>query len=342
MAGSNGQTTTPLNILESLEKNPFAFDFFRAVRLVECHFQDHPRIGFSQSAAKDPLRFQQNPSLNFAPSSLEGLDRSAASGIPRLLVRFFGMFGPNGPLPPHLTEYALEREVHHRDPTFRGFCNVFNHRLISFFYRAWSHHQKALDLDRPAHGRFTRFVGSFFGMGMESLEDQDSVQDWAKLYFAGRLASPARNAEGLEAILEEYFEVHSEVVPFVGRWMNLPSDSICRLGETPYTGQLGLTAILGERIWECQLNFRLKLGPMKLRDYERMLPHGEAFRRLQYWILNYCGEHFFWDAQLILRADEVPSISLGQSGRLGWTTWLKTKPFDRDAADLLLIPPHRN
>jgi type VI secretion system protein ImpH len=78
---------------------------------------------------------------------------------------------------------------------------------------------------------------------------------------------------------------------------------------------------------------------MKLADYERMLPSGDAFQRLKTWVLNYCGEHYFWDMQLVLDASEVPSTRLGSAGRLGWTTWLKTQPFTHDADDLILNPP---
>ena len=76
-----------------------------------------------------------------------------------------------------------------------------------------------------------------------------------------------------------------------------------------------------------------------LADYERLLPNGKSFERVKYWVLNYCGQHFFWDLQLVLRADEVPQIRLGQFGRVGWTTWLKTKPFTADADQLVLNPP---
>jgi predicted component of type VI protein secretion system len=31
-------------------------------------------------------------------------------------------------------------------------------------------------------------------------------------------------------------------------------------------------------------------------------------------------------------------VQIGRAGRLGWTTWLKTKPFERDADDLILHP----
>ena len=107
--------------------------------------------------------------------------------------------------------------------------------------------------------------------------------------------------------------------------MELPADSVCRLGDSPASGSLGQTTIVGARMWDCQLKFRLRLGPMRLADLEHLLPDGEAFRRLKAWVMNYVGDEFFWDAQLVLLAAEVPSISLGLGGRLGWTSWLRSR-----------------
>jgi type VI secretion system protein ImpH len=259
--------------------------------------------------------------------------------LPRIAVNFFGLFGPNAPLPPHLTEYLLEREMRHEDPTATAFLNIFHHRLLSMFYRAWAANQKALDLDRPKNHRFDIYIGALFGVGMESLQEQDAVPDPAKLFFSGRMACQTRNAEGLESILRSYFNVPVEVQPFAGRWLDLPDDSHCRLGESVDSGSLGFNTILGARFWDCQLSFRMRFGPMSLADYERLLPNGKSFERVRCWILNYCGQHFFWDLQLVLRADEVPQVNLGQFGRLGWTSWLKTKPFTADADQLILNPP---
>ena len=338
MAGTDRQT--PDHLIDELERNPFAFDFFRAVRLLESSRPDLPRVGHSLSPTEDALRFRQNPSLEFAPSSLEKLKRLPEKEYAELFVRFFGMLGPNAPLPPHLTDYARERILHHDDRTFSAFLDVFNHRLISFFYRAWAANQKTADYDRPKDARFPLYVGSFFGLGMESLQNQDVVQDSAKLFFAGRLAPAVRNAEGLEAILSEYLGIKTEVQTFVGRYMELPADSLCQIGGSPDTGSLGVNSIVGSRFYECQLNFRIRLGPMSLADYERLLPGGSAFERVRYWIFNYCGEHFFWDLQLVLKASEVPSTRCGGDARLGWTTWLSTNPPKRDADDLIVTPPN--
>jgi type VI secretion system protein ImpH len=336
MASNGGQTAD--HLIQELEKKPFSFDFFRAVRLLQARFPSHARIGYSFSPSQDPVRFGQRPSLAFAPSTIDCL-RHSPNGPPRLFVHHFGLLGPNGPMPLHLTEYARERQLHASDHTITSFLNVFHHRLASFFFRAWADSQKTVDLDRPPDQRFAVFLGSFFGLGTESMRERDEVQDWAKLFFTGRLANQTRPAEGLEAILREYFDIKTELQTFVGRWMNLPPDCLCKLGDSPQTGQLGLTTIVGSRFWEAQLNFRIRMGPMKLADFERLLPSGVAFKRLKRWVTNYCGEHFFWDVQFVLMAEEVPEVRLGQSGQLGWTTWLRTKPFPRDADDLILNPP---
>lgn len=340
MALTSGHATD--HLIEQLSREPHRFDFFWAVRLVENRYRDHPRIGCSSSPKDDPIRFGQNPSLAFAPSTIESLDGAPDRDVPKMYVSFLGLLGPNGPMPLHFTEYARERLLNYNDPTLARFLDIFHHRMVSFFYRAWASGQKPLDLDRAekagdvAGQLFTLYIGSLFGIGMASTRNRDAVPDWAKLYYAGRLVSPTRNAEGLESILEDFLEIPTEIGTFVGQWLTVPANSQCRLGESPDTGSLGITTIVGLHFWECQLKFRIRLGPMKLADYERMLPTGESFERVRGWVLNYVGYELQWDLQLVLEAGEVPETHLGQYGTLGWTTWLKGEPFRRDADDLIL------
>lgn len=347
MAGADRQTTDPL--IAELTEKPFAFDFCAAVRLLQSAFRHQPRIGYADHPAGEPVRFAQNPALDFAPSTLasnedplvsrtEDLRREDPSRPPVIFSRHFGLFGPNGPLPLCLTEYARERILHYGDLTFAAFCNVFHHRLLSFFFRAWADAQKTVDLDRPDDQHWLHFAGGLIGLGMDSLldRDDDKVPRRAKLYFAGRLVHQARNAEGLEAIIQDFFGVRTEVWPFTGRWLTLPKGSECRLGDSPATGALGATVIVGSRVWTCQLHFRLRLGPIRFPEFERLLPLGASFRRLCHWVRLYAGDKFSWEVKLVLAREDVPAIQLGKAGRLGWTTWLKTKPFDQDADDLVL------
>lgn len=344
---ADSDRTTSNGLMQALHEQPFAFDFYQAVRRIEATHPDAPRIGFSQRLADDPIRFAQEPSLSFAPSTIWDLKLPDADKpgppVPRLFVTFLGLMGANGPLPLHLTEYARDRERNHADPTLARFLDVFHHRIISLFYRAWASCQKTVNLERendPAGDRFALFVASLYGMAMPSQRFRDAAQDSAKGYFAGRLASQTRCAEGLGAIIKEYFDVPVDIQQFTGQWLPLPADCHLKLGKSPMNGSLGSTAIVGSSIWECQQKFRVRLGPLTLAQYEKMLPTAtcRSLRRLRDWVRLYTTDELCWDLQLVLKSNEVPRTSLGSFGRLGWTTWIRATPETNDRSDLTLSP----
>ena len=342
---------TPTDLVDQFEQTPFAFDFFRAIRLLEARHPTSTRLGTSLDPREDPIRFGQTPSHAFAPSALEAFRRGQGDRPGKMLVRFFGLFGPNGPLPIHITDYAHERQLQAHDNTFVEFCNVFHHRLLSLFYRVWAVNQKSVDFDRAGQiteqfsrtenwtgPRFPLYIGSFFGLGMPSVCHRDEISDLAKLFYSGRLMCQTRNAEGLGAIVQDYFGIPTQIQTFMGQWLELPPPSVCKIGDSPASGSLGVTTIVGSRFWDCQLKFRIRLGPMSFSELQRLLPIGKSFRQLRCWVMNYVAEEFFWDVQFVLKAAEVPEISLGQAGLLGWTSWLKSVPFTRDADDVVLNP----
>jgi type VI secretion system protein ImpH len=334
MAESDRQTSD--SIAAEMALRPYAFNFFQAVRRLEAEHPFRPRVGSSIRLEEDYLRFCQIPSLAFAPSSIETVQR--VNAVVRMYVNFLGLFGPNGPLPQHLTEFARDRMRNAHDPTLVRFMDIFHHRMLSFFYRAWASNEKSVDFDRADDARYADYFGSLFGIGTASLQDRDSLADWTKIHFAGRLSAQTRNAEGLEAILGNYFGIPTEIREFEGYWMKIPKENQCRLGETPETGSLGINAVAGERKYEVQLKFRIRMGPMELVDLQRLVPVGPSFRRLKDWVLNYVNQEFYWDVQCILKAAAVPVIALGQGAALGWTTWLKSTEFTRDADDPIFDP----
>jgi type VI secretion system protein ImpH len=334
MAESDRQTSDSLAAEMALR--PHAFDFFLAVRRLEAEHPDQPRVGSSIRLDEDFVRFCQIPSLAFAPSSIENIEQ--VGGMIRMSVNFLGMFGPNGPLPQPLTDFARDRLRNAHDPTLVRFMDVFHHRMLSFFYRAWANNEKSVDFDRADDARYADYFGSLIGIGTSSLQDRDSVPDWSKIHFAGRMSAQTRNAEGLEAILADFFGIPTEIRELEGYWMKIPKENQCRLGESPETGSLGLNAVAGERKYEVQLKFRIRMGPMEIEDLRRLVPTGASFRRLKDWVLNYVNHEFYWDLQCVVRAAAVPAINLGGGALLGWTTWLKSQPFDRDPDDAIFDP----
>ncbi|MBL9031148.1 MAG: type VI secretion system baseplate subunit TssG [Phycisphaerae bacterium] len=343
MAGDGGPPSHDLTprdaraVVEALAAAPHAYDFFEAMRRIECAFSDHPRLGRGLKAADSPVRLGQAASLAFAPTTLAGTGTAPDARL-RLLVHFFGLLGPNGPMPLHVTEYARDRELNASDPTPARFFDLFNHRAIELFYRAWAAAQPVASHQRPDNDRFTDYIASLIGLGLPAMRDRSTVQDRAKLYFSGRLVAHTRNAEGLVAIVAEYFALPATIDDCVGRWLDLDESRRLRLGESPATGALGRTAIVGARVWDRQQHFRITLGPLDYPAYERFLPGGRSLTRLVDWVRQYIGDELSWDVRLVLRQDSVPSVQLGKLGRLGWSTWSTSKPYPKDADHLVLRP----
>ena len=97
--------------LRGIAAEPWRYDFFHAMRLLENQYPDKPRFGTARRPADEPVRLGQSADMSFAQSSLHAVAPASATSKPRIEVRFFGLFGPNGPLPHHLTEYARQRSV---------------------------------------------------------------------------------------------------------------------------------------------------------------------------------------------------------------------------------------
>jgi type VI secretion system protein ImpH len=328
-----GRTPDPVGFLDALRREPWAFDFFQALRRFEALHPDKPRLGEALRPADEPIRLGQEASLGFAPASLSAFEPATDHVPARLLVRFLGLLGPNGPLPLHLTEYVRQR-LRQGDTTFSRFLDLFHHRLLTLFFRAWAQGQPTVSLDRPRDDRFSQYMGASIGLGMPALRNRDSVLDFAKLHWAGLLARHVRNAEGLRAILCGYFHVPIHVEQFAGHWMLLPETERSRLGMRGCA--LGQDAVIGAQVYDRQHKIRVRAGPLSLAQYESFLPGGEQLRKLVDWIRFYLGFELAWDVQLVLERSEVPASRLGGSQRLGWSAWLGTRRADQDADDLAL------
>lgn len=327
-----------MKLFDELEKAPYRFSFFQALRWFECEHPKQTRLGRSLHAKHDHIRLGQDPSLAFPPSTLSSFRQEKQPAAPRLGVRFFGLLGPNGPLPLHLTEVVHERLHNERDTTLTSFLDLFHHRLLSLFYRVWAESQPAVSFDRPDQDSFGDYLGCLFGIGLPHLRRRDAMPDLAKLYYAGRLACQTRHAEGLEAVLRDFFRLPARIEEFVGAWLDLPADSRCLLGGSSAVSSLGVTTLLGARTWQAQQRFRIVLGPLDVADYRRMLPGGKSLERLMAVVRNYLGDELEWELQLILREDEVPKPRLDGETQLGWTSWLSQRPLGRDGNDLHLHP----
>lgn len=334
MASKDRPKTDSVKLYEALKDSPFRYDFFNALRMIESKNPELPRIGTSKRLADDPLRLGQDVSMAFAPSALSSFQAGDEDGPSRLGVKFLGLFGPNGPLPLHLTEYARNRMFQERDPTLCAFLDIFHHRILSMFYRAWAEAQPTVQFERPSEDSFSTYVGSTFGLALPSSRSRDEMPDLAKLYYSGRLACQTKHPEGLRALIEGFFKLPTEIEEFVGRWLDLPESCLCALGRNQATTRVGETLTLGSQIWDCHHHIRIVIGPLKFFDYERLLPGGASVERLSDLVKNYIGDELTWELNLILKKDETPSVGLGNAGQLGLTAWVNGDEVQSNPNDL--------
>lgn len=334
-------------LFDALAADATRFDFYYTLRFIEACSASSEPLGRGAHPRSEPVRMSQTPSLIFAPATLHRYTPDVAGeGRGRLDVHHFGLFGPHGPLPSPFTEYVQERLLHHQDPTLLRFCDMFQHRMILLFYRAWADAQPTTSLDHPGRDRFSRYVASLGNLGQPALRQRDEVPDASKLHHVGHLARPTRNPEGLVRALSALIRVPLCIIEHCMQWLSMSEADQTRLLPLRIAGhgeartvsagatsqRLGMGAVLGRRVPDVQYRFRLRVGPMSLSDFERFLPGRLRFGQLRDWVRNYVGFELAWDAQLVLRREEVPATRLGSYGQLGWTTWLGT-PADRRERD---------
>jgi type VI secretion system protein ImpH len=333
MEAAMGREADALAFFAELAAAPYRYDFYQALRRLECLYDGKPRWGQALRPVDEPVRLGQDPDLSFAPAPLASFEARDGQ-TPRLQVRLFGLFGPNGPLPIHLTEYARERLHHAGDPTFSRFLDMFHHRFLALFYRAWAQAQPHVNRDRPKEDRFTTYVGAFVGMSATAFRERDALPDLAKFFHVGSLIRQVRNSGGLMSILQHFFRVPVQIEEFVGNWLFLRAGERTSLSSD--RAALGSGAVIGSRVWDRQHKFRIRLGPLTLDQYESFLPGGAPLRKLVDWVRMYLCFELDWDVHLVLKQNEVPSLMLGAGQRLGWTTWLGRRRSNTHADDLCL------
>ena len=313
----------------------YTVDFYPMLRRLASAHPALPPLGEALRPRDEPVRVGQPAELDFPPASLHSLERRAGQP-PRLLQRLFGLLGPNGVLPLHITEYARERAMHHADITLQRFLDMLTHRFALLFYRAWAEAQPTVTLDRPGNKTVFNRLGALVGIGLSTLQDRDALPDASKLYFAGRLARQTRDADGLLAWCRCEFDVPVVIEQWCGHWLTLDPGERSRLGRRG-GAVLGRSAVLGARVWDVQHKFRIVMGPLRAEQYRRFLPGSPDVARLQALVRHWVGIEFDWDLKLILRRDEVPPFALGDRRLpLGHASWVGRYRRTTDAEDLCI------
>jgi type VI secretion system protein ImpH len=335
---------------ERLSAEPFRFQFFQAVRLLERLFPGRLPVGRVSeegqvvAPSREVVRFRTHATLRFPPSQVHDLKlvESGEEGEDvdpsQMEVAFMGLTGPLGVLPNVYTELLIDR-IRRKDRALHEFLDLFNHRFISFFYRAWEKYRFPVAYERsPGEGQFTSSLFALINIGTRGLRNRMSLPDEALLSYGGLIAQRPHSASALAAIISDYFAVAASIEQFAGQWLRLDSGGVTSLGRANNT--LGSSAVIGARVWDCQSKFRMRLGPLSYEQFSDFLPSGSAYKPVMDLVRLLAGPEFDFDVQLVLQADEVPgsiaAVRAKSQSMLGWNSWLKTRDFILDDEQVVL------
>ncbi|CAB3650019.1 type VI secretion system baseplate subunit TssG [Trinickia soli] len=309
-----------LTLAARLSREARQFEAFQLLRLIECANPDKARLGVAARPAQEPVRLGQDPELRF--SSAQVTSYAPADGsMPERVALDFGLLGPQGPMPLHLTEYVRARSRQHGDRAFERFLDLFHHRMSGVRYRAWAACQPVIGLGRRDDDRFAGYVGSLCGLAQGRVSAGSPIDDDMRLGAAGLLGDRRRHAAGLVALLERACEVPVSIEPFIGQWLPAPDEAGVRLGARG-RGSLGEGYVLGRRIWDRQQKFRIVFGPLDAVQSERLLPGTRGFSRIVAWVALYVGTTLDVEVELRLKPAAAPPMRLGVKSRLARSTWL--------------------
>lgn len=341
--GATVGTQTP-GLMESLlatglAEDACSFEFFQAVALLERILADRRAVGCFSSPEQEAVHFRANPRLGFPASEIQEL-KLHDEGPAEMMVNFMGLTGASGVLPHPYSELVLER-LRVKDRGMAAFLDIFNHRAVSLFYRAWQRSRFAVNYGAGARDLFTHYLRDLLGIGTAGLSERQEVEDEGLIHYVGLAAMQGRSAIALEQILTDYFEVPVSIEQFTGAWYPLDMSTQCAMNESESIScEVGGGAVVGDAVWDRQGRTRIRIGPLTMEQYSDFLPQARAYEALRAITRFFSNDTIDFEVQLVLDRREVPGVELDLSAnrpaRLGWVSWTATRPMTADPDDAIL------
>jgi len=337
-----------------LKTEPQRFTFDAAVRLLTFHRRE--------ANPADAARFTSATGSAYLGSEIAevriGADPSdKESSVPRVTVGMIALTGPVGVLPRHYSD-AVVADQRAGAFSLTHFLDLISHRMVAAFAAAGTKYRphRAADVGALASSGQKRadpvaeVLLALTGYGTPGLAERFLAGASALRHYAGFFSAHPRSTDRLEALVSDWLGREVKVDQFAGAWLALPVDqrTCLPVGLSPGTfGQLGVDAAVGVRAWDQQARIVLRIGPLDLPYFERLLPDRPLLRELVALVRAFVGFEMGFAVNPVLARDAVPPLILshppepdaGRAGPLlGWNTWLPKStinPRRTDANDAL-------
>ncbi|REL27686.1 type VI secretion system baseplate subunit TssG [Thalassotalea euphylliae] len=332
MANQNGNENAFIKQLKDDHQQRDMFELFALMRAIESRALLSQPLGHSKTPRDDVARFGQSPLSAFHAAAISNISLSTKIGKYKIKNSYWGLFGHNGALPSHLTEYAQERISKHKDDTLCEFLDIFHHRLICLYYRAWKTGYPAIQFDHMQTNQFVQQLSALARSESGALStdihpqatSDSSPAHQRGLYFAGLLTHKNLGAKAVQQILSDLFSVAVIVNEFQASWLTIARRDRSVLTKSgTANNKLKHNAIIGKRTFQRSYKVTVELAALKLEQYTQFLPNHAQGKALKRWINQLISPDITVDVTLNLASGECCSSRLSQQTRLGYTSWLQ-------------------
>jgi type VI secretion system protein ImpH len=312
MAASGGAQAPDLRT--RLLRDPAAFEFHQAVRLLERLVVPNGRI-----------RFASAPGLAFPEADVAGIELGDGIGgetDATLRTAVVGLLGPWGELPYWYSE-RVAGALAAGDDGPAAFFDLFTSRLVELFYQAWKDTNITVDCEQELNGHVGAATFYLTALCGHSSEKDALATRW--LRYAGLLRRRPVPVASVVTVLSDVVSAPVEVRQFEGRWHELAASRVSRLDDHE-TAVLGTTATLGDRIWNPSGKFAVVIGPLSPSAAMRLLPGTEEYDSVTALIRFASGSHLDFNLELVIERAAAPSCVLDDESLapalLGLNTWI--------------------
>ncbi|MCB1049746.1 MAG: type VI secretion system baseplate subunit TssG [Acidobacteria bacterium] len=300
--------------------------FFHALRRIQ------------QSADREGVGIQyiQNPSRAFPSSFIDEVE----PGSPlRIKVNFHGLLGNLGTLPDYFTDEILHSNEDHNG--LQDFIEMFNHRMIENFFRAWRRYQILLENSVEAKTEQNQEFDTFLSaIGAQKHDDEGSELIWRCLrrHHLALFQRREKTFMGLQNILGSFFpNLTFEFQEHVEHWVRIPEHQRATLSSGLRIGMQG-NFLVGTQARDISGKFNILIRALNFQTYMSFLPNGQHYKQLQQLLRLYVQNRWQVALFLELKREDVPALSMGQ-GILGASCWALSGQAQEDArVELGTIP----
>lgn len=325
MAAEDWMSTPSLNNRYDgqLEKE----DFFSLVRHYETHFIracadrgiDAAKIGEDGSPGQEALRFKSISSLGFGLDKAKLIKSDNDVNQYEYFVSFIGLLGSAGILPQHYIKLSLER-IKHGDLALSEFIGLFEHRLISLYYKAIGKYKLSIQYENSGgddNDHFSRALKSFSGF---------YGKNDAQLFYSGHYAKNNRPFVNLKAIVSDLVNARVSTQSMVGNWLPITSRDRCKTGVKGKNHKLGSGVILGKRYWDMQSRIIIAIHDINMNTFLDLQGDSPLYKLLTSVVNAYVPVHIAVQFEFHVRCEQQEMTAIGNGFQLSGNAWLMSKP----------------